>query len=244
MTEKSASTPAHGPTLAPALREKLHRVPTAALSGELRKRGMNEVTIEGVTPLNPGVKLVGTARTLRFIPHREDLFAEHAGGYNVQKRVFDSVDEGEIIVIEARGETGSGTLGDILAIRAKARGAAGIVTDGGVRDWDAVTATGLAVYAAGPHPAVLGRRHVPWDFDLTIACGGVAVQPGDVLVGDADGIVVIPPGIAEEVADAALAQEDKDAWIAARVAEGHPIVGLFPMNDEWKARFERERGEA
>ena len=121
------------------------------------------------TPLNDAAKLVGTARTLRFVPNREDLFASHGGGYNAQKRVFDAVGDGEVVVIEARGEAGSGTLGDILAIRAHARGAAGIVTDGGVRDAAAVAAVGIPVYSSGAHPAVLGRKHVPWDADLTIA---------------------------------------------------------------------------
>jgi 2-keto-4-pentenoate hydratase/2-oxohepta-3-ene-1,7-dioic acid hydratase in catechol pathway/regulator of RNase E activity RraA len=226
------------PALTPVLRAKLERVPVAALSQQLRKRGLDNVTIDGVRPLHPNAKLVGTARTLRFVPLREDLFASHGGGYNAQKRTFDAVEPGEVIVIEARGEAGSGTLGDILAIRARARGAAGIVTDGGVRDLDAVTAVGLPVYTAGGHPAVLGRKHVPWDHDVTIACGGTSVQPGDILVGDADGVIVIPPSLAEEVVDAALAQEEEDAWIADRVAEGHPVDGLFPMNAEWRTRFE------
>lgn len=237
----SGDSPSPGAAaLPPTLRAKLERVPVAGLSGQLRKRGLNNVTIDGVHPLHPGEKLVGTARTLRFVPGREDLFASHGGGYNAQKRTFDAVREGEVIVIEARGEAGSGTLGDILAIRAHARGAAGIVTDGGVRDLDAVTAVGIPIYTVGAHPAVLGRKHVPWDHDLTIACGGTTVQPGDVIVGDADGVIVIPPGIAEEVADAALAQEAEDAWVAARVAEGHPIDGLFPMNTAWRARFDAE----
>jgi regulator of RNase E activity RraA/2-keto-4-pentenoate hydratase/2-oxohepta-3-ene-1,7-dioic acid hydratase in catechol pathway len=224
------------------LRRKLEEVPVAGLSQQLRRRGLNNVTIDGVRPLDAGAKLVGTAKTLRFLPNREDLFESHGGGYNAQKRAFDAVGEGEVIVIEARGETGSGTLGDILAIRAHARGAAGIVTDGGVRDRDAVAAVGLPVYASGAHPAVLGRKHVPWDHDVTIACGGTTVQPGDIIVGDADGVIVIPPALAEEVADAALAQEAEDAWIAARVAEGHPVDGLFPMNSDWRARFREETG--
>jgi len=239
-SEEPREAPAR-PTLDPALREKLARVPVAALSQQLRQRGLDNVTIDGVRSLRPGAKLVGTARTLRFVPNREDLFASHGGGYNAQKRAFDAVDAGEVIVIEARGETGSGTLGDILAIRAQARGAAGIVTDGGVRDADAVAAVGLPVYSAGAHPAVLGRKHVPWDHDLTIACGGTTVQPGDVIVGDADGVIVIPPALAEEVVDAALAREDEDAWIAARVGEGHPVEGLFPMNAAWRARYDDER---
>ncbi|ANS78114.1 5-carboxymethyl-2-hydroxymuconate delta-isomerase [Serinicoccus hydrothermalis] len=232
------------PGLDPDLRAKLEQVPVAGLSQQLRQRGLDNVTIDGVRPMHPGAKLVGLARTLRFVPHREDLFASHGGGYNAQKRAFDAVGEGEVIVIEARGETGSGTLGDILAIRAHAGGAAGIVTDGGVRDHDAVAEVGIPVYSAGAHPAVLGRRHVPWDVDLTIACGGTAVQPGDVIVGDADGVVVIPPGMAEEVADAALAKEAEDAWIAERVAEGHKVDGLFPMNAEWRARYDAWRRQA
>ncbi|MCC4248373.1 MULTISPECIES: fumarylacetoacetate hydrolase family protein [Microbacterium] len=223
------------------LRAKLARVPVAALSGQLRKRGLNDVSIDGVTAMRPGTTLVGLARTLRFVPHREDLFASHGGGYNAQKRAFDSVGEGEVIVIEARGESGSGTLGDILALRAKARGAAGIVTDGGVRDYDAVAAVDLPVFSRGPHPAVLGRRHVPWETDVTIGCGGTTVQPGDVLVGDGDGVIVIPPALVEEVVDAALAQEEEDAWIAEQVAAGHPVDGLFPMNAQWRARYEQER---
>lgn len=226
--------------LSPALRDKLSRVPVAALSGQLRKRGLNDVTIDGVHALTPGSRFVGTARTLRFLPHREDLFAARGGGQNAQKRAFDAVEEGEVLVIEARGERGSGTLGDILAIRAHARGAAAIVTDGGVRDAEAVAAVGIPVFTAGPHPAVLGRRHVPWETDVAVGCGGTTIEPGDILVGDGDGVIVLPPALAEEVADAALAQEEEDAWIARQVASGHPVEGLFPMNAEWRARFEKE----
>ncbi len=234
-SREAAGLPAPG--LDPELRAKLERAPVAGLSQQLRKRGLNNVTIDGVRPLHPGAKLVGLARTLRFVPNREDLFDSHGGGYNAQKRAFDAVGEGEVIVIEARGESGSGTLGDILAIRAHARGAAGIVTDGGVRDIDAVSAVGIPVYTAGAHPAVLGRRHVPWDADVTIACGGTTVQPGDILVGDADGVIVIPPALAAEVVDAALEQEIEDGWIADRVAEGHAVDGLFPLAGEWKDRY-------
>ncbi|WP_225755303.1 fumarylacetoacetate hydrolase family protein [Actinotalea sp. Marseille-Q4924] len=229
--------------LTPDLRDKLMRAPTAGLSAQLRRHGLDDVTIDGVRPMHPSTKLVGTARTLRFVPHRKDLFASHGGGYNAQKRAFDAVGEGEVIVIEARGEEGSGTLGDILALRAHARGAAGIVTDGGVRDHDAVAEVGIPVYSRGAHPAVLGRRHVPWDADLTIACGGTTVQPGDVVVGDRDGVVVIPPGLVEEVVDAALAQEDEDAWIAEQVAAGHPVDGLFPMNAQWREQYEAWRAQ-
>jgi 5-oxopent-3-ene-1,2,5-tricarboxylate decarboxylase / 2-hydroxyhepta-2,4-diene-1,7-dioate isomerase len=228
--------------LDPVLRAKLDRAPVAGLSAQLRKRGLHHVFLDGVRSLRPGQRFVGTARTLRFVPLREDLFAEYGAGYNAQKRAFDAVEEGEVLVIEARGEAGSATLGDVLAFRAHARGAAAIVTDGGVRDAEAVAAIGLPVFAAGAHPAVLGHKHVPWDADLTIACGGATVQPGDVLVGDGDGVIVIPPSLAGEVVDDALAQEDEDAWVAEKVRAGHPIEGLFPMNASWRARYEAEPG--
>lgn len=227
--------------LGPDLRDKLLRVPVAGLSAQLRKRGLNNVTIDGVRPMHPGTKIVGTAKTLRFVPGREDLFQSHGGGYNAQKRAFDAVGEGEVIVIEARGETGSGTLGDVLALRALTRKAAAIVTDGGVRDYDAVAEIGIPVFSAGAHPAVLGRKHVPWEHDVTIGCGGTTVQPGDIIVGDGDGVIVLPPALAEEVADAALAQEDEDAYVAEQVRAGHPVDGLFPMNAEWRARYDAWR---
>lgn len=224
--------------LDPALRAKLQLAPVAGLSQQLRKRGFNNVTIDGVRASHPDTKLVGTAKTLRFVANREDLFESHGGGYNAQKRVFDTVGEGEVIVIEARGEKGSGTLGDVLALRAKARGAAGVVTDGGVRDYQVVAALDLPVFSGGAHPAVLGRKHVPWDGDVTITCGGTTVQPGDIIVGDSDGVIVIPPHLVAEIVEAALTQEDEDAWIAEQVAAGNPINGLFPMNAEWRARYE------
>lgn len=240
LSDEPAAQPAR-PTLDPELRALLQRTPVAALSGQLRKRGLDNVTIDGVRPSRPGTKLVGVATTLRFVPLREDLFASHGGGQNAQKRAFDAVREGEVIVIEARGETGSGTMGDILALRAKARGAAGVVTDGGVRDIDAVAAIYLPVFSRGGHPAVLGRRHVPWDVDVTIACGGTTVQPGDIIVGDSDGVIVLPAALAAEVAEAARVQEDEDAWVAEQVTGGAPLEGLFPMNAEWRRKYDAEQ---
>jgi 2-keto-4-pentenoate hydratase/2-oxohepta-3-ene-1,7-dioic acid hydratase in catechol pathway/regulator of RNase E activity RraA len=243
-SREEAGLPAEAtaPALSPELRAKLLEAPTAGLSAQLRKRGHHSCFIDGVAANIPGSKIVGTAKTLRFVPFREDLFRTHGGGYNAQKRAFDAVDEGEIIVIEARGDATTGTLGDILALRARARGAAGVVTDGGVRDFDAVAEIGLPVFSQGAHPSVLGRKHVPWDSDITISCGGATVQPGDIIVGDSDGVIVIPPALAEQIADDTLAQEIEDAWIAEQVAAGHPIDGLFPLNAEWRARYEAATG--
>jgi regulator of RNase E activity RraA len=219
----------------------LREVGTATLSSQLRKRGLDNVSIDGVAPLRAGERLIGTARTLRMVPLREDLFKSHGGGYNAQKRAVDTLEPGDVLVIEARGERGTGTIGDILALRAQVRGAAGVVTDGGVRDHDAVAGLGLPVYCAGAHPAVLGRRHVPWDVDQTIACGGTTVQPGDVIVGDADGVLVIPPGLVAEVAADAVEQERQETFIAEQVAAGEPVDGLYPMNESWREKYRQWR---
>ncbi|MGX5696288.1 fumarylacetoacetate hydrolase family protein [Agromyces soli] len=241
---EGSGAPARPTALTDEVRELLSSAAVATISAALRKRGYHDVFIEGVFANHPGDRIVGTAKTLRFIPFRPDLFKEFGGGYNAQKRAFDEVGPGEVLVVEARGERGTGTVGDVLALRAQVRGAAGIVTDGGVRDYDAVAAFDIPVFSQGPHPSVLGRRHVPWETDVTIACGGAAVQPGDVIVGDGDGVLVIPAAIAAEVAVEAAAQEAEDAWVAEQVAAGASVDGLFPMNAEWRARYEASAAES
>jgi 2-keto-4-pentenoate hydratase/2-oxohepta-3-ene-1,7-dioic acid hydratase in catechol pathway/regulator of RNase E activity RraA len=220
------------------LRADLARVSTATLSSQLRKRGYDDVSIDGVHSNQAGARLIGRARTLRFVPFRPDLFAEHGGGFNAQKRAFDSLTPGDVLVIDARGEIGTGTVGDILALRAQTLGAAGIVTDGGIRDFATVAALAIPSFSAGPHPAVLGRRHVPWETDITVACGGATVQPGDVIVGDDDGVLVIPPHLVRDVVADSIEQEREERFIAEQVDGGASVKGLYPMNAEWRARYE------
>ncbi|GIH71967.1 fumarylacetoacetate hydrolase family protein [Sphaerimonospora thailandensis] len=219
----------------------LRSVSTATLSSQLRKRGIDHHFIEGVRPARPDLRMVGVARTLRYLPLREDVFAEIGGGMNAQKRTVEEIRPGEILVIEARGEHGAGTIGDILALRALRRGAAGVITDGGLRDSPSFSGLDLPVYFGAPHAAVLGRRHVPMDSQVPVACGGVLVMPGDVLVGDAEGVVVIPPGLAAEVARDAARQEDEERFIYERVNEGASIDGLYPMNKAWRETYESRR---
>ncbi|WP_411557746.1 fumarylacetoacetate hydrolase family protein [Plantibacter sp. MPB07] len=236
----TAASPAE--PLDPAVAEQLASVSTATLSAKLRARGYTEVFIEGVHASRPGTRMVGVARTLRFVAYRPDLFAERGNGFNAQKRIFDTVEAGEVIVIEARGERGTGTVGDVLALRAQQRGAAGVVTDGGIRDAEQVAAFDLPTFSQGPHPSVLGRRHVPWEIDVAVTCGGATVLPGDVIVGDGDGVIAIPRALAAEVAAEAVVQEAEDAWIAEQVRGGAAVDGLFPLNAEWRARYESEQG--
>lgn len=225
------------------LRELASRVAVATLWAQMRKRGIANCSIDGPRPNHPGTRILGYAKTLRYVPNREDLFKQYGGGYNAQKRAIDSVRPGDVVVMEARGEAGTGTLGDILALRAQTLGAVGVVTDGGVRDSAAVAELGIPVYSNGAHPAVLGRRHVPWEMDVTIACGGTTVQPGDIIVGDDDGAIVIPPALFAEVVRDAAEQERQDAWVFSRVKAGNAVDGLFPPTGKWKEAYEQWKAQ-
>jgi regulator of RNase E activity RraA len=235
---------APGTSHSPAgLLRAVSKVSTATLSAQLRKRGFNSVTLDRLHATKPGRKMAGFAKTLRYVPFREDLFAAcggtlRGGGLNAQKRAVEQVRPGEILVIEARGDLTAGTVGDILALRAQVRGAAGIVTDGAIRDSQALHAMDLPVYYGATHPAVLGRRHVPWEVNTTIACAGVTVTPGDIIVGDGDGVVVIPAHLAIEVARDAAEQERQEEFAAAMVAKGESVDGLYPLGKRWQAAYE------
>jgi regulator of RNase E activity RraA/2-keto-4-pentenoate hydratase/2-oxohepta-3-ene-1,7-dioic acid hydratase in catechol pathway len=230
---------AHRPPARPTgILDALREVSTATLASQLRTRGLNGLTLDGLRSTRPGTRMAGYARTVRYLPLREDLSAAYGSGMNAQKRAIEQIRPGEVLVIEARGEPTAGTIGDILALRAQVRGAAGVITDGAIRDSTALARLNIPVYHAAVHPAVLGRRHVPWETGVTVACAGVTVQPGDICVGDADGVVVLPPGLAPEVLADAREQERQEAFIAARVAAGEPIEGLYPLGEAWRAAYE------
>jgi 2-keto-4-pentenoate hydratase/2-oxohepta-3-ene-1,7-dioic acid hydratase in catechol pathway/regulator of RNase E activity RraA len=214
-------------------------VSTATLASQLKKRGYDSVTLDGLHTTQPARKMAGFARTVRYVPYREDLFKARGAGFNAQKQAVEQVRPGEILVIEARGDHTAGTIGDILALRAQVRGAAGIITDGAIRDAQALTRNlGIPVYYGAAHPAVLGRRHVPWETNTTIACAGVTIQPGDILAGDGDGVIVIPAGIALEVARDAREQERQEEFIAEMVAQGESVDGLYPIGARWRPAYE------
>jgi regulator of RNase E activity RraA/2-keto-4-pentenoate hydratase/2-oxohepta-3-ene-1,7-dioic acid hydratase in catechol pathway len=225
----------------------LRQVSTATLASLLRKRGLNGLTLDGLRSTRPDARMAGYARTVRYLPLREDLMDRYAG-MNAQKRAIEDIRPGEVLVIEARGDPTAGTIGDILGLRAQVRGAAGIVTDGAIRDSAALARLAIPAYHAAVHPAVLGRRHVPWESGVAIACAGATIQPGDILVGDADGVVVLPPAIAAEVLADAQEQERQEEFIAARVAQGESIDGLYPLTDlrrpDYQAWLAQQPGDA
>jgi regulator of RNase E activity RraA/2-keto-4-pentenoate hydratase/2-oxohepta-3-ene-1,7-dioic acid hydratase in catechol pathway len=215
----------------------LREVATATLASLLRKRGLNGLTLDGLRSTRPDLRMAGYARTVRYLPLREDLIAMHAG-MNAQKRAIEQIRPGEVLVIGARGDPTAGTIGDILGLRAQVRGAAGIVTDGAIRDSAALARLDIPAYHAAVHPAVLGRRHVPWESDVAVACAGATIRPGDILVGDADGVVVLPPALAAEVLADAREQERQEEFIAGQVARGEPIDGLYPLTDRTRPAYQ------
>ena len=231
------------PLLDQHIEHGLRSVAVATLSAQLRGRGLPHMSIDGVRPAGPGRTLVGVAHTLRYLPLREDLFKRYGSGMNAQKRAVEELRPGHVLVMDARRDTSAGTLGDILALRARQRGAAGVVTDGGLRDSAAVAALDLPVYHGGEHPSVLGRRHVPWDTGVPIACGGALVQPGDLLVGDADGVVVVPPELAEELIADCREQELQERFITEQVLAGQGIDGLYPLGPAWREPYRQWRGQ-
>ncbi|MGH3277869.1 MAG: fumarylacetoacetate hydrolase family protein, partial [Trebonia sp.] len=222
----------------PHLLAAVGAVSTATLASQLKKRGYESVVLDRLLITRPELKMAGYARTVRYVPYREDLFKAHGGGFNAQKQAVEQVRDGEILVIEARGDPTAGTVGDILALRAQLRGAKGIVTDGAIRDSQALRGIEIPVYHGATNPAVLGRRHVPWEANVTVACAGVTIQPGDILAGDADGVIVIPRDIAREVAADAAEQERQEAFIAEMVAKGESVDGLYPIGPRWRPAYD------
>lgn len=217
----------------------LQGVSTATLATQLFKRGFRTRFMTGVLPLNPDLKLVGAARTLRCVPSREDL--DHVGVFRdpemPQRKAVEVVGPGEVLVIDARGERGAGTIGNILATRILRRGAAGIVSDGPFRDLEAIRALRFPAYCAGPHANTNLTVHHPVDIDVPIGCGGALVMPGDVLVGDGDGVIVIPRHLAAEVARDAAEQETAEEFILEKIRGGAGIVGTYPMNEAAEAEY-------
>lgn len=229
--------------LTPEAEAALHRVSTATLAAQLLKRGFRNTFLGGLIPTRPDRRMVGYAFTLRYAPMREDLDlqVDFDNDTSVQRLAVEAVGPGDVLVIDARGALAAGTLGDILATRIKMRGGRGIVTDGPVRDLSAVREIDMPVYTAGSHGATSSTYHHPVDMNVPIGCAGVLVMPGDVIVGDQDGVVAIPRAVAEEVAHDALAQEELEAFILTKVQAGASIRGVYPPNDQTRAEFEAQR---
>jgi regulator of RNase E activity RraA len=226
-------------TLDPQTAAALSDISTATLTTVLLKKGLRNIWIRGTKPLREGQpRLAGPAFTMRFVPAREDLATPGSWSSPRSTRAaIEAMPAGCVAVVDAMGITDAGIFGDILCARMQRRGVAALVTDGVVRDIAGVLKTGLPVWchgAAAP-PSVAGLTFVAWQEP--VGCGGVAVLPGDVVVVDQDGPVVIPQALLGSVVEQAVEQEHMESWIMQEVEGGASLPGLYPPNAENKARY-------
>ena len=233
----------------PQTRERLLGVSTATLCTALFKRGLRNQFIQDVRPLNPGLpNMVGEAYTLRYIPAREDLnpisvFQDRA---HPQRKAVEECPPGAVFVVDSRKDARAASAGAILVTRLMKRGVAGIVTDGGFRDSPEIARLPFPAYHHRPSAPTNLTLHQALDINVPIGCGDVAVWPGDVVVGDAEGVVVIPAHLADEVAAEAVEMTAFEDFVTECVQAGQSILGLYPPTEEAnRVAFEawrRERG--
>ena len=225
-------------------RTKLAAVSTATLTSVLLKHGFRNTFIGGISLVNPDApRLVGPAFTLRYIPAREDL--DHSGVFagrqHPQRIAVETCPAGHVMVIDSRKDASAASAGGILVTRLFTRGVAGIVTDGGFRDSPDIAKLPFPAYHARPSAPTNLMRHHALDINQPIGCGDVPVYPGDIVVGDAEGVVIIPQHIADEVAEQAYEQTQFEDFVLERVTAGASTHGLYPPEEEAQAEYAKWR---
>jgi regulator of RNase E activity RraA len=234
--------------IAPEVLATLARASTATITTQLFQRGLRNLFMNGVLPLNPGhCRFVGEAVTLRSIPMREDL--DRLEGFrdpdHPQRKAIEMVGPGQVLVMDCRGDLRGASGGNILITRLRKRGAAALVSDGAVRDSPEVARNPFPVFAAGRSANLNLVVHHAVDINVPIACAGVPVFPGDILVGDEEGVVVVPRHLAPEVAGPAAEQEDLERFVLERIEGGAALPGTYPPNEQTLGEYEawkRRRG--
>jgi regulator of RNase E activity RraA len=224
----------------PDIRQMLARAGTAAIANALLRRGLRNVCLAGLSPLSAEqAPMVGPAFTLRFIPAREDIdsMAAYARSDNLHRRAIEECPAGSVLVIDARGETRVSSAGDMMAARLVARGAIGLVTDGGFRDVQGIRQTGLPAYQRVAATAATPIALHPVELNVPVGCAGVAIYPGDLMVGDASGVVAVPSHMAEEVAREAYKAAQYEEFAELQIARGRSLFGLFPATPESESEY-------
>lgn len=232
-------------SLTDGARKKLETVSTATLTTVLFKRGFRNLYIQGIHRINPGPNMVGPAYTMRYIPAREDL--DHIGVFedrsHPQRKGVEEIPPGHVFVIDSRRNYSAASAGGILLTRLGKRGCAGIVTDGGFRDTPEIEKSAMPAYHAHPAAPTNLIRHHAVDLNTPISCGEAPVFPGDIMVGDGEGVCVIPAHIAEEVAHEAFEQTAFEDWVQEEIESGKPLFGTYPPSPEAKEKFAKWRKE-
>jgi regulator of RNase E activity RraA len=235
------------PGLARETIDRLRLVSTATLTTQLFKRGLRNAFMQGVRPLGRyDGNLVGPAFTLRNIPAREDVdnVGVFANPEHPQRKAIEITPAAHVLVVDCRGDARAAFAGQILVTRLMRRGVAGLVGDGGIRDAGPIGEMAqFPVFCTGPSAPLNLAQHHAVESNVPIGCGGVAVYPDDIIVGDRDGVVVIPRALADDVARDAAEQEELEEFLLERVAEGAALPGVYPPNEATKAAFEIWRGK-
>jgi regulator of RNase E activity RraA len=219
----------------PATREQLMKVSTATLCTALFKRGLRNQFIQDVRPLNAGLpNMVGEAFTLRYMPAREDLnpISVFLDRDHPQRKAVEQCPEGAVLVIDSRKDARAASAGGILVTRLMKRGVAGVVTDGGFRDSPDIAKLGISAYHHRPSAPTNLTLHQAIDINVPIGCGDAPVFPGDVIVGDAEGVIVLPAHLADELAAEATEMTVFEDFVQDMVMEGRSILGLYPPTEE------------
>jgi regulator of RNase E activity RraA len=219
----------------------LKKVSTATVSTQLFRRGLRNAYLAGVRPLGAGAcRMVGEAFTLRYIPGREDLDVLSAfDDYDHPQRLaVESAPAGSVLVMDCRGQTRAASLGHILATRLQVRGVSGVVTDGAVRDSAGIRSMTMPVFAAAAAATTNLAQHHAVEMQVPIGCSEVSVYPGDIMVGDEDGVICVPRSIAAEVAQDALRQEHLEEFILSKVAAGSPLRGTYPPDSATRREYQ------
>lgn len=224
----------------PETRRILLKTSTASIATLLFKRGLRNQFIQDVARLGGGTRMVGPVYTLRYIPAREDLnpIEVFRDPDHPQRRAVEEIPEGKVLVMDCRRDATAASAGSILATRLEVRGCAGIVTDGGLRDADDIAKLRMPSFCTKPSAPTNLTKHQAVGLNEPIGCGGVAVFPDDIAVGDGDGVIIIPANLADDIAQEASSMERYEAWVTDEVKSGASIIGLYPMNDATRARFE------
>lgn len=227
--------------LSPATRDKLARVGSANIANALLKRGFRSAYMLGIAPLSQDQEqLVGPAYTLRFIPSREDIdtMANYSRTDNLHRRAIEECPSGHVLVIDTNGSVAASSAGDLMAARLRKRGVAGVITEGGYRDTPAIRKTGLPAFQYRSAPPATPIAMHPVELNGPIGCAGVAVYPGDVVVGDGEGVVVIPRHLVEEVADDAIEAVEYEAFAEMQIARGRSIFEVFPATEASRREYD------
>lgn len=226
-------------TLTPEITRQLSACAVPTVNAVMAKSGLGSNHMRGLAPVGPKRRFVGRAVTLRAIPTREDFRKRVAAGElpDLQGAAFEALGPDDVLVIDARADLRASVFGDIMATYAMVRRAAAIVIDGCVSDQEAIAGIDLAVFAKGNAATSASLFLHFTDINVPVGCDGVGVEPGDILVGDGNGVVLVPAAHAAEIAAAALAREEMEAFIVERIKEGAPLKGTYPADEATRAAY-------